>query len=114
MKSQEAFYPVGRLEQLLPQIGRVVSFKGREIALFRTSADQIFALENRSPHPKGGPLAEGMVSGNYVYDPLYDWKIDLTSGRVQAPDTGQVLTFPVQVIDGQVLLGEPELQGTGS
>lgn len=66
-----------------------------ELAVFRTSNGAIYAVENRSPHPKGGPLAEGIVSGYYLYDPLYDWKIDLRTGEVQAPDRGNVVTYPV-------------------
>ncbi|MFD1176210.1 nitrite reductase small subunit NirD [Paenibacillus puldeungensis] len=96
------FFPAGALDQFLPQIGRVVEIGGQQIAVFRVSNGGIFAVLNKSPHPKSGPLAEGIVSGNYLYDPLYDWKIDLTTGQVQAPDNGQVQTFQVKVEDGQV------------
>lgn len=106
----ETFYPVGALEDFLPQIGRVVELGGLSIAVFRTSDSRIFAVLNQNPHPKGGPLAEGIVSGHYLYDPLYDWKIDLTTGLVQAPDTGQVAMFPVKVENGQVFIAAAELQ----
>lgn len=105
MKSQgmnESFYLAGPIEEFLPQIGRVIEIEGQQIAVFRTSDDQIFAALNQSPHPKGGPIAEGIVSEHYLYDPLYDWKIDLTSGLVQAPDTGQLQMVPVKVENGQV------------
>lgn len=95
---------IGEQSQFLPQIGRVVELHGQEIAVFRLSDHRIFALANKSPHPKGGPLAEGIVSGHYLYDPLYDWKIDLTTGLVQAPDSGQVQTFPVKVEGDQVFI----------
>lgn len=104
------FYPVGALEDFLPQIGRVVEVAGLQIAVFRTSDGRIFAALNQNPHPKGGPLAEGIVSGHYLYDPLYDWKIDLTTGLVQAPDTGQVTMFPVKVEDEQVYIAAAALQ----
>ncbi len=106
----ETLYPVGALEDFLPQIGRVVEAGGRQIAVFRTSDDRLFAALNQNPHPKGGPLAEGMVSGHYLYDPLYDWKIDLTTGLVQAPDTGQAVMFPVKVENGQVFVAAAGLQ----
>jgi nitrite reductase (NADH) small subunit len=106
----ETFYPVGALEDFLPQIGRVVELGDLSIAVFRTSDGRIFAALNQNPHPKGGPLAEGIVSGHYLYDPLYDWKVDLTTGLVQAPDTGRVAMFPVKVEDGQVLVAAAELQ----
>ncbi|CAH1194803.1 Assimilatory nitrite reductase [NAD(P)H] small subunit [Paenibacillus auburnensis] len=97
MESTKLKYTLGTPQQFLPQIGRVVACGPVELAIFRTSDDQFYAVENRSPHPKGGPLAEGIVSGYYLYDPLYDWKIDLRNGEVQAPDKGIVATFPVTV-----------------
>lgn len=102
---QKTMYHVGTLELFMKQIGRVVELNGEEIAVFRDSGDRLYAVENRSPHPNGGPLAEGIVSGQYLYDPLYDWKIDLATGLVQAPDTGQVKMYSVKVEDGSVWIG---------
>ncbi|AIQ70027.1 nitrite reductase small subunit NirD [Paenibacillus graminis] len=99
MKTATQEYAVGKVQDFLLQIGRVVVAGGVELAIFRTSDGDIHAIENRSPHPKGGPLAEGIISGSYLYDPLYDWKIDLRSGEVQAPDHGKVKVYPV-VLDG--------------
>jgi len=97
MNMTQTFYPLGAIDQFLPQIGRVVQLKEIELAIFRTSDEEIFALENKSPHPKGGPIAEGIVSGHILYDPLYDWQIDLRTGLVQAPDEGQVSVFPTKI-----------------
>ena len=41
--------------------GRAVKVGGREIAIFNLG-DRFLAVENRCPH-KGGPLADGIVSG---------------------------------------------------
>ncbi|WP_379131854.1 nitrite reductase small subunit NirD [Paenibacillus sp. sgz500958] len=95
-------YAVGSVQDFLPRIGRVVNAGDMEMAVFRTSGGAFYAVANSNPHPKGGPLAEGIVSGFYLYDPLYDWKIDLRTGEVQAPDRGQVTTFPV-TIDGDTV-----------
>lgn len=97
MITELKFTMVGKTDDFLMRIGRVVWVEGKEIAIFRTSDDKLFALDNRNPHPKGGPLAEGIVSGHYLYDPLYDWRIDLETGLVQAPDEGQVRTYQVRV-----------------
>lgn len=97
MNTTQTFYPIGSINQFLPQIGRVVQLQDVELAIFRTSSEEVFALENKSPHPKGGPIAEGIVSGHILYDPLYDWQIDLRTGLVQAPDEGQVKVFPTKV-----------------
>ena len=50
----------------VPALGaRTVRIGAREIAVFRTADDAVFALENKCPH-KGGPLAEGIVHGRKV------------------------------------------------
>ncbi|MNB72008.1 Assimilatory nitrite reductase [NAD(P)H] small subunit [compost metagenome] len=105
MDTAKAVYAAGRVEDYLRQIGRVVVIEGKEVAVFRTSQDEFYALENRNPHPKGGPLAEGIVSGHYLYDPLYDWKIDLRTGEVQAPDKGQAVVFPVYMNGDEIAIG---------
>ncbi|MDF9840537.1 MULTISPECIES: nitrite reductase small subunit NirD [unclassified Paenibacillus] len=109
MENTNHEYTIGTVQHFLPQIGRVIGCGPVELAVFKTSDGQIFAVENKNPHPKGGPLAEGIVSGHYLYDPLYDWKIDLRSGEVQAPDNGRVAIFPVTV-DGDSV--KVTLQGT--
>lgn len=102
MKSLEAVkIEVAKLEDLPFRTGRVVTINGREIAVFRLSSGEVRAVENRCPH-KGGPLAEGIVSGEYVYCPLHDWKISLEDGKVEEPDTGCVTVFKVDVIEGKV------------
>jgi nitrite reductase (NADH) small subunit len=95
-------YSIGKLDECLVQVGRVVIIENQEIAIFRTSDGNVYAVANKSPHPKGGPLAEAIVSGHYIFDPLYDWKIDLMTGIVQAPDTGQVTTYPVIVKNDEI------------
>lgn len=102
-----SFVEAGTLQDYIPRLGKMVRIGQKEIALFRLSDNRVFALDNQSPHKKGGPLCEGMISGHYVYDPLYDWKIDLTTGLVQEPDSGQVQTYPVLVEGNKVKIGLP-------
>lgn len=105
MEAARQTYAAGKVQDYLKQIGRVVVIEGKELAVFRTSGDEFYALENRNPHPKGGPLAEGIVSGHYLYDPLYDWKIDLHTGEVQAPDKGQATVYPVHIDGDTIFIG---------
>ncbi|MFJ5717334.1 nitrite reductase small subunit NirD [Neobacillus sp. NPDC093127] len=88
--------PVAHFSNLKARAGYSIKIDNTEIALFKVTTGEVFALENRSPHPKGGVLSEGLVSGGYVYCPVYDWKISLMDGKVQAPDEGQVRTFKVE------------------
>lgn len=101
------YVTVGRLDDFLVRIGRTIEVEGKVIAFFRASDDRLFAVDNRNPHRKGGPLSEGIVSGHDLYDPLYDTKISLETGQVYAPDSGSVRTYPVCVEGSDVQVGLP-------
>ena len=79
------------------------SDEGADIALFRTSSDEVFALRDRCPH-KGGPLSQGMVHGNQVTCPLHGWKLRLDSGEAVAPDQGCARRYPIRIESGTVFL----------
>jgi len=82
---------------------------GPNIAIFRNSEDEIFALHDRCPH-KGGPLSQGIVFGRKVACPLHNWNIDLENGCALAPDVGAAATCAVKVENGRVFLGEQKTQ----
>ncbi len=94
----------------IPVLGarRVQRAQGLEVAVFRTEANEVFALLDRCPH-KGGPLSQGIVFGNSVACPLHNWTIGLCDGQAQAPDEGCTPKFAVKVEDGQVFLDANEL-----
>lgn len=94
----------------VPQRGaRVVKTHLGCVAVFRTAADQVFALDNTCPH-KAGPLAEGIVHGAAVTCPLHNWVISLETGLVQGADEGQVATYPARVEDGRIMLDATRLR----
>ncbi|MDL4843035.1 nitrite reductase small subunit NirD [Aquibacillus rhizosphaerae] len=95
---------VARYNELPMRIGRKVKIAEENIALFKVTSGEVYAIEDKSPHPKGGVLSEGLVSGDYVFCPVYDWKISLIDGKVQAPDYGQVRTYEVQQEDGKIVI----------
>ena len=96
--------PVAHYSNLRVRSGYTIKIDDIEIALFKLTNGEVYAIENRSPHPKGGVLTEGLVSGEYVYCPVYDWKISLKDGKVQAPDEGQVRTFKVELQEDIVFI----------
>ncbi|NDI35152.1 nitrite reductase small subunit NirD [Chengkuizengella sediminis] len=103
LKSDKSWVEVANYDDLPVNSGKTVRFKEKELAIFRLTSGKILAIENRCPH-KDGVLAEGIVSGEYVFCPLHDRKIDLSSGLVQKPDTGCVTTFDVYVENGKVYI----------
>ena len=96
--------PVANYSNIKVRSGYSLKIDDTEIALFKVTSGEVYAVENRSPHPKGGVLSEGLVSGEYVYCPVYDWKISLKDGKVQAPDEGQVRTFKVELAEDIVFI----------
>lgn len=89
----------------IPQLGsRVVKSAHGDIAVFRTSSDEVFALRDKCPH-KGGPLSQGLVHGTQVTCPLHGWKLRLDSGEAVAPDVGCSRRYPVR-IDGDAVFLE--------
>ncbi|PTS84279.1 nitrite reductase (NAD(P)H) small subunit [Pseudomonas sp. HMWF032] len=82
---------------------RIISGPKGHIALFRTSADEVFALDDRCPH-KGGPLSQGLIYGKRVACPLHNWQIELESGSAVAPDVGCAHRHDAKVENGRVLL----------
>ena len=86
----------------IPRLGaRVIQYQNKNIAVFRTADDQVFALNNQCPH-KQGPLSEGIVHGTTVTCPLHAWKIDLASGNVLAPDEGCTHHYATKIEDNMV------------
>lgn len=76
---------------------------GEEIAVFRTSANEVHALVNSCPHKKG-PLSQGIVHGDSVTCPLHNWNISLKTGEAQGADKGCTPVVPVKIDAGRVLI----------
>ncbi len=98
----------------IPVLGarRVQRAGAMDVAVFRNSSDEVFALLDRCPH-KGGPLSQGIVFGRSVACPLHNWSIGLADGCAQAPDEGCTVSFHVEVKDGAVYLDAEELATKG-
>jgi nitrite reductase (NADH) small subunit len=95
---------IGTLDDIPRQGARTVTTRLGAIAVFRTLADEVYALDDRCPH-KGGPLSQGIVHGRSVTCPLHNWVIDLASGEAAAPDRGCVRRIPIKLAEGRLLLG---------
>jgi nitrite reductase (NADH) small subunit len=99
-----AWKQICALEEI-PLLGsRVVKTASHgDIAIFRNSDNEVFAVHDKCPH-RGGPLSQGIVHGRTVTCPLHNWKIQLENGEAIAPDVGCTKPFSVKVEAGLVLL----------
>jgi nitrite reductase (NADH) small subunit len=96
----------GPLSAIPARGARVLRIGKRDIALFRTSDDHVYALRDRCPH-QGGPLSQGIVNGSCVTCPLHNWVIDLSTGAAIGPDKGHTKCFVVRVTDARVFVDVP-------
>ena len=101
------FVDAGLLDSIPRRGARVLRIADRTIALFRTTGDRVYALEDRCPH-RGGPLSQGIVHGHCVTCPMHDWVIDLESGEATGPDEGATERFDVRIENGRILVAVPE------
>ena len=77
------FVKVASTNEIAPGEARLVTAKGKEIALFNIGGE-FFALDNACTHDDG-PLAEGEISGSEVICPLHGAKFDIRTGEVLGP-----------------------------
>ncbi len=90
---------------------RKVTIGQCEMGIFRLLDGSLRAIGNFCPH-RQGYLAEGLISGHYVYCPLHDWKIDLDSGLAQTPDEGETQIFPIKVEGNAVYVAIDDMART--
>jgi nitrite reductase (NADH) small subunit len=101
---------VGALSDIPSRGARRICLGGKPIAIFRTGADEVFALVDRCPH-RAGPLSEGIVSGRAVTCPLHNWTIDLASGKACAPDEGSTEALAVKLDGDHIFVAIPAPHG---
>ena len=73
------FVKVATTNEIEPGQARLVNVQGKSIALFNVEG-QFFALDNTCTH-RGGPLAEGEISGHEVTCPLHGATFDIPNRR---------------------------------
>ena len=74
------FVKVAKTNEIELGQARLVDVKGKRIALFNVDG-QFFAVDNTCTH-KGGPLAEGAISGHGVTCPWHGATFDVRTGEV--------------------------------
>lgn len=101
--SMERWVDVCALDDIPVRGARRIRIIGREVAVFRTSQDDVYAVDNQCPH-KGGPLSEGIVHDDGVTCPLHGLIMHLPTGHALGSDTGCVKTYGVRVANQRVSL----------
>ena len=97
-------FDLGPIERIPPGEGQTFLVDGREIAVFRSREDEVWATQARCPH-KGGLLADGIVGDGQVICPLHSYKFDLGSGAAVRNECASLQTYRTEITaDRRVLV----------
>jgi nitrite reductase (NADH) small subunit len=94
---------VCKLDELPVGLGRPFRVGDKLVAVFRTRAGRVFAVDGVCPH-KGGPLAEGMLAGDQVVCPYHAFRYDSGSGACDQNGACAVETYPTYVDGNSVFV----------
>lgn len=102
------------LDGLTPDRGAVALVRGRQVALFRLSSGDVYALGNRDPFSGAQVLARGIVGDRAgvpkVASPVYKQSFDLRTGACLDDVGVAVPAYPARVgEDGWVAVAVPEV-----
>ncbi|MGX1269819.1 nitrite reductase small subunit NirD [Streptomyces phaeoluteigriseus] len=97
----EDWFTVCDLSLLVPGRGVAALLPdGRQVALFRDRAGELYAIDNRDPFSGAAVLSRGLtgsVQGRpFVASPLLKQRFDLRSGQCLDDDTVRVTTYEVR------------------
>lgn len=102
----ENWVEIGDITDIPLRGARCVVTPAGRIAVFRTAADEVYAIEDRCPH-KGGPLSQGIVHDAAVTCPLHNWVLSLETGKALGADEGSVRTFALKCEGGRLFISMP-------
>jgi len=100
------------LVELVPDRGVCALVGETQVAVFRVSPDgDLYALSNLDPFSRAFVMSRGIVGSKgdipKVASPMYKQNFDLRTGQCLDDPSVSVATFPVQVVEGRVLVGVP-------
>lgn len=95
------FVKMATLTELPPGGSKEVEHEGRIYALFNVDG-RLSAIDGICPH-QGGPLAEGVLEGDWVTCPWHGWQFDVSTGKTSLNGRLTQPVFEVKV-DGQDIL----------
>lgn len=101
---------VCQLSDIKPNTGVCALLNDEQIAIFRLGeTEQVYALSNYDPFSKAYVLSRGIVGDRQgiikVAAPIYKQNINLETGEYLDDPEIKIPTYPVQVVDGYVQLG---------
>jgi nitrite reductase (NADH) small subunit len=108
---EQGWEQVCHLEDLPRERGAAALLHGRQVALFRTHDDAVYAVQQLDPFSGAHVMSRGIVGSRgdapTVASPMYKQVFDLRTGECLDPvgrESVDLQTWPVIVRDGRVLV----------
>lgn len=100
------FIRVGKVSDVEQGTCTSVDADGHGVALCNVNGN-LYALDNTCPHA-GGPLGEGLLTGEVVECPWHGWRYNVRTGtRPENPDFA-VACYEVKIVGDEIEVGIPE------
>lgn len=124
---EPALHDVCAVDQVAVDRGVAALVDGQPVAIFRLSAidggdEPWFAVDHIDPKTGAPVMARGLVGTtevdgvtvSTVAAPLHKQRYDLRTGAGLGGETTHLRVWPVDVVDGRVLVGQPEMSPQGN
>lgn len=100
------------LEDIVPETGVCALLNDKQIAIFRTKDDQVFAIDNYDPFSQANVLSRGLIGATkvdgeevlYVASPIYKQRFSFLDGKCLDDDSQSIGVHTVRIEDGGVYL----------
>lgn len=109
-----AWHEICSLKSLSRERGAAALVAGRQVALFRTFDDRVYAVQQLDPFSGANVMSRGIVGTRgdipTVASPMYKQVFDLRTGSCLDPvgkEPHSLQAFPVHVVDDVVSVGLP-------
>ncbi|WP_435980552.1 nitrite reductase small subunit NirD [Psychrobacter sp. DM4] len=110
-------HTVCQLNDILPETGVCALIEGKQIAIFRTKQDDLFALDNYDPFSQANVLSRGLIGGTtiaddtggteevlYVASPIYKQRFNLATGHCLDDESVKLDIYRVGLENSKVVV----------
>ena len=105
------------LDDIIPDTGVCALVDGKQIAIFRTKQNDLFALDNYDPFSQANVLSRGLIGGTtvtddtgtaeevlYVASPIYKQRFNLATGQCLDDKSVMLDAYQVVLNDNNVMI----------
>lgn len=110
-------YTICNLNDIIPETGVCALVDGKQIAIFRTKHNHLFALDNYDPFSQANVLSRGLIGGTtvtndagideailYVASPIYKQRFNLATGQCLDDESIKLNTYQVALNEDDVVV----------